>query len=181
LAKLPLPVLTLPQIVNKEIVNQLTKLSKCIMISGVKGNKVKITANEAEKAMLRLMRVGDRVRRKSDERFAHWGLMDSHYNVLRILNGADEPLHQTEIGRRLLSSRANVTKLIDFLEERRFVRRVTCADRRAYHIELTAEGAQFLQDSCAEVMRFAEEMMKSLTKSEQKTLCDLLGKLLQEQ
>ena len=128
--------------------------------------------------MIRLMRVGDRLRRSSDERFSLWGLMDSHYNVLRILNGADEPLHQTEIGRRMLSSRANVTKLIDFLEQRRFVQRVTCSDRRAYHIELTAEGAKFLEDSYAAVMQFAEETMKPLSKSEQKILCDLLDKLL---
>jgi len=142
---------------------------------------VKIEANDAERALVRLMRVGDRLRRTSDERFSEWGLMDSHYNVLRILNGADEPLHQTEIGRRLLSSRANVTKLIDFLEDRRFVRRVTCADRRAYHIELTAAGAKFLQETCAEVLRFAEEVMKPLTKSEQKLLGEFLGKLIQQQ
>ena len=75
--------------------------------------KIKLSTNLAEQALIKLMRVGDRLWRESDERFGRWGISDNHYNVLRILNGAGEPLSQIEIGRRMLSSRANVTKLID--------------------------------------------------------------------
>ncbi|HYE72347.1 MAG TPA: MarR family transcriptional regulator, partial [Blastocatellia bacterium] len=71
--------------------------------------QVKIPNNAAEQALIKLMRIGDRLWRESDERFAQWGITDNHYNVLRILNGAGEPLSQVEIGRRMLSSRANVT------------------------------------------------------------------------
>jgi DNA-binding MarR family transcriptional regulator len=61
------------------------------------------------------MRVGDRLWRESDVWFRRWELTDNHYNVLRILNGSGEPLRQVEIGRRMLSSRANVTKVVDHL------------------------------------------------------------------
>src|SRR5215510_8713857 len=74
--------------------------------------RVKIPPSVAEQALIRLMRVGDRLWRASDERFGRWGLTDNHYNVLRILNGAAEPISQVEIGRKMLSSRANVTKLV---------------------------------------------------------------------
>jgi DNA-binding MarR family transcriptional regulator len=139
--------------------------------------QVKIPNSSAEQAMLRLMRVGDRIWRESDERFARWGLTDNHYNVLRILNGAGEPLSQAEIGRRMLSSRANVTKLIDLLEERRFVKRLACGDRRVNLIGLTDAGARFVADTLQEIVGYAEEVMKSLTKQEQKTLIELLDKL----
>ena len=99
--------------------------------------RAKIPVSVAEQALVRLMRVGDRLWRESDERFRHWDLTDNHYNVLRILNGAGEPLRQVEIGRRMLSSRANVTKVVDHLENLGLVRRLDCADRRVNLVELT--------------------------------------------
>lgn len=142
--------------------------------------RVKIQSSISEQTFIRLMRVGDRLWRASDERFSRWQLMDNHYNVLRILNGAGEPLRQIEIGRRMLSTRANVTKLIDALEARGFVRRLTCEDRRVNLIELTDAGCRFLEETFAEVLAFAESAMKPLTRQEQKTLFELLGKLSTE-
>ena len=124
------------------------------------------------------MRAGDRLWRASDERFGQWGLTDNHYNVLRILNGTGEPISQSEIGRRMLSSRANVTKLVDLLEERKLVKRLACGDRRVNLVELTGDGATFLEETAAEVIGFASQEMKPLTRDEQKTLFHLLGKLL---
>ena len=143
--------------------------------------RVKITPSLAEQALIRLMRVGDRLWRASDERFGRWGLTDNHYNVLRILNGTAEPISQAEISRRMLSSsRANVTKLLDLLESRKFVRRLSCEDRRVNLVELTDEGAKFLEETMAEVIGFANEEMRRLTREERKKLFELLGKLLDE-
>lgn len=142
--------------------------------------RIKITPSVAEQALIRLMRVGDRLWRASDDRFGKWGLTDNHYNVLRILNGATEPLSQSEIGRRMLSTRANVTKLVDVLEEKGYAQRLTCDDRRVNLVVLTDAGAQFLQDTLSEVITAANATMKPLTRAEQKTLFNLLGKLLDE-
>jgi DNA-binding MarR family transcriptional regulator len=142
--------------------------------------RIKITPSVAEQALIRLMRVGDRLWRASDDRFGKWGLTDNHYNVLRILNGTTEPLSQSEIGRRMLSTRANVTKLVDVLEERGYAQRLTCEDRRVNLVVLTDTGAQFLQDTLSEVITAANATMKPLTRDEQKTLFNLLGKLLDE-
>lgn len=123
------------------------------------------------------MRVGDRLWRESDERFGHWGLTDNHYNVLRILNGAAEPLAQSEIARRMISSRANVTNLVDLLEEKNFVKRLACGDRRVKLVALTDKGATFLKETAAEVIGSAEKTMRALSRQEQKTLAALLDKL----
>jgi MarR family 2-MHQ and catechol resistance regulon transcriptional repressor len=143
----------------------------------VKTTKVKVQTNTAEEAMVRLMRVGDRIWRQSDEWFARWEIMDNHYNVMRILNGAGEPISQIEISRRMLSSRANVTKLIDLLEKRGFVKRHDCGDRRVNLVGLTEKGAKFIEETVTEVTDFAETMMKPLSKQEQRTLVALLAKL----
>lgn len=142
--------------------------------------RVKITPSVAEQALIRLMRLGDRLWRESDERFSQWGLTDNHYNVLRILNGSTEPISQSEIGRRMLSSRANVTKLVDLLEHRKFVKRLSCGDRRVNLVGLTEDGARFIEDTLPTVIGAANEQMKPLTREEQKTLFTLLGKLLNE-
>jgi DNA-binding MarR family transcriptional regulator len=146
----------------------------------VKKQIVKIPTNEAERALIRLMRVGDKLWRSSDERFSRWQMTDNHYNVLRILNGAGEPLAQVEIGRRMLSTRAIVTKIVDALEQRKFVKRLACGDRRVNLVVLTDEGVRFLEETAAEVIGFAEEALKPLTKKEQKALYELLGKLAQD-
>ncbi|MFN0123524.1 MAG: MarR family winged helix-turn-helix transcriptional regulator [Blastocatellia bacterium] len=140
--------------------------------------RVQIPHNPAEQALIRLMRVGDRLWRASDENFSRWGLTDNHYNVLRILNGAGAPLAQVEIGRRMLSSRANVTKLIDLLEEKKLARRVACEDRRVNMIELTDAGAAFLEETLPEVIGFAETALGPLTRQEIKALAELLARLM---
>ena len=146
----------------------------------MKTPRININPSVAEQALLRLMRVGDRLWRASDERFARWGLTDNHYNVMRILNGAGEPLAQVEIGRRMLSSRANVTKLVDLLEGRGLVCRTACGDRRVNLVALTDAGARFLAETLDEVQRTATESISPLTRDEQKTLFRLLGKLLED-
>lgn len=150
------------------------------MMQPVMKQQVKITPSVAEQALIRLMRAGDRFWRASDDRFGKWGVTDNHYNVLRILNGSGEPISQSEIGRRMLSTRANVTKLVDSLEEKGWVKRLACGDRRVNLVALTEAGAQFLTDSLPAVIEAANETMKPLTREEQKTLFKLLGKLLGE-
>jgi len=147
-------------------------------VAAVMTKRVKIPPSVAEQTLVRLMRVGDRLWRASDERFAQWGLTDNHYNVLRILNGQGEPISQAEISRLMLSSRANVTKLIDVLEARGFVRRQSGGDRRVNLVALTEAGAKFIAETMATVVGFANETMKPLTRAEQKALFEVLGKLL---
>ena len=126
------------------------------------------------------MRVGDRCWRDSDVRFGQWGITDNHYNVLRILNGVREPISQSEIGRRMLSTRANVTKLVDALEKKGYAQRIDCVDRRVNHIVLTDAGADFLAETLNAVISAAQTALKPLTREEQKMLFQLLGKLTSE-
>ncbi|MFZ4794466.1 MAG: MarR family winged helix-turn-helix transcriptional regulator [Blastocatellia bacterium] len=141
--------------------------------------QVRLTHSIAEEALVRIMRVGDRLWRESDVWFRRWELTDNHYNVLRILNGSGEPLRQVEIGRRMLSSRANVTKVVDHLEALGLVRRLTCQDRRVNLVDLTDAGLQFLEETASEVVAFADASLGGLTREEQRTLNELLGKLLE--
>jgi len=150
-------------------------------MAAVKRRRAIIPKSVAEQALIRLMRVGDRLWRQSDEWFHRWELTDNHYNVLRILNGAGEPIQQVEIGRRMLSSRANVTKVVDHLEGMGLVRREGGTDRRVKWVELTPGGMDFLDQTSGEVIGFAEQALGRLTREEQKVLLGLLEKLVEKE
>jgi MarR family 2-MHQ and catechol resistance regulon transcriptional repressor len=139
--------------------------------------KINIPYNLAEQTLVKLMRTGDRLWRKSDEWFAQWEITDNHYNILRILNGANVPLSQKEIGERLVSSRANITKLIDLLEKKHFVERLACEDRRVKKVALTKLGTKFIAETKKQVMDFAETNMKNFSEQDLKTLITLLDKI----
>ena len=139
--------------------------------------KVVVPHREADLAVGRLMQVGDALWQASARRFARWNLHGTHYNVLRILNGAGMPLPQIEVGRRLLSSRANVTKVIRRLQARGLVARSPSPDRRVRLVAITPAGARFLAKTIKESVAYHERLLSALTSDEQRTLHRLLNKL----
>ncbi len=125
-----------------------------------------------------LIRMGDWLARSADQRLETWNMGESDYNVLRILNGASEPLTQVEIGRRLLCSRANVTKIIDRLEEKKLVCRRSSQDRRENLIDITGQGVRFLRETILEMLALSHESLSSLTEQQLVELEKLLLKLV---
>lgn len=112
-------------------------------------------------------------------RLAAYGLSRSAYNLLMILKASGEggrPLH--EIGELLLTSRANVTGLVDCLEHKGLVQRVPDKnDRRSRLAVLTDDGHALVGDvgpGYAECMR---QVLDGLTPPEKQTLTELLVRL----
>ena len=141
----------------------------------------RLKASQAEIAQVAVMRAGARLIKAADAYYRSLGLTGGQYNILRILEGAGEPISQQQIARRLLVSRANVTGLIDRLEEKGLLERCACPDRRVNLICLTAKGFDFLEKSFAEVTERSARAMRRLTAQEQRELVRLLGKLEGEQ
>jgi DNA-binding MarR family transcriptional regulator len=122
--------------------------------------------------------VGDRLRKISDGRYARWDLTESDYNVLRILNGAGAPLSHVAIGRRLLHSRAGITKLVDRLEARGLARRMGGPDGRTKLVAITPGGLRFLERTIDEVIGSSQGLLDPLTPRELSALERLLSRLL---
>jgi MarR family transcriptional regulator, 2-MHQ and catechol-resistance regulon repressor len=125
-----------------------------------------------------VIQAGDRVLKAFDAFFRPFGLTDAQYNVLRILEGAREPLPQQELAKRLLVSRANVTSLIDKLEAQGLVQRCACEDRRVKLIQLTEQGLAFVEETFAALQRVYAALMRPFSPTEQRELHRLLTKLL---
>jgi MarR family transcriptional regulator, 2-MHQ and catechol-resistance regulon repressor len=109
---------------------------------------------------------------------ADFGLAKSAFNILMLLrHGQPQGMLLHDLGELLLVSRANITGLIDHLEEKGYVTRVVDVhDRRARFAQLTKEGAELLDKFVPVHYKQMTELLKDLTKEEKKSLISLLKK-----
>ena len=85
----------------------------------------------------------------------------------------------SELGERLIVTRATVTGLLDSLERRGYVRRsANPADRRGLIVELTPSGRVVVQQLRTIIHRHEKELMSGFTDAE---LRDYIGRLRQIQ
>ena len=100
----------------------------------------------APETAIALLRAADSVRRAAARVVEPHGVTWQQYNVLRILEGAGQDgLPTLEVAARLIEETPGVTRLMDRLEAKAFIRRQRCPqDRRQHLCWLTGDGAQIL-------------------------------------
>lgn len=111
-----------------------------------------------------------------------YGLSSSAFNLLNILEQQEHqclPLH--EIGRLMVTSRANITGLMDSLCKRGLVERQAHPhDRRIKLARLLPKGQQFLDEMIPEHMKLIEHLTAEFSPDECQQLVSLLRKLRQK-
>jgi MarR family transcriptional regulator, 2-MHQ and catechol-resistance regulon repressor len=110
---------------------------------------------------------------------ADYGLSKSSVNILMLLrHGSDEGMQLHDLGELLLVSRANITGLMDHLEEKGYVKRVVDPqDRRARHARITPKGETLLDEFMPVHYRNLKAMLQELSSEEKDTLVGLLRKV----
>lgn len=124
----------------------------------------------SQEAMLGLMRTTDLIRRAFGRVVEERGITLQQYNVLRILRGAgDSGLPTLEIGSRMIEESPGVTRLIDRLEAKEWVRRERCPhDRRQVLCWITGSGLALLE-SLDEPMAQADDRALSMLSADDKS------------
>jgi MarR family transcriptional regulator, 2-MHQ and catechol-resistance regulon repressor len=109
---------------------------------------------------------------------AEYGLSKSTWNILMLLkHGEAHGMLLRDLGELLLVSKANITGLIDHLEQKGYVTRVVDShDRRARFARLTRAGEELLERYAPIHYRSIAELLKDLTTEEKETLISLLQK-----
>jgi DNA-binding MarR family transcriptional regulator len=88
------------------------------------------------------------------------------------------PMTPSELGGRLIVTRATVTGLLDSLERRELVRRTRHAtDRRSLVVAITPEGTEVLRQLRIVVHRQEKAWMDGLSDDEKKTYIQLLHRI----
>lgn len=105
-------------------------------------------------------------------------LTGAQLNTLLVLRTAGEGgLPMSEIGRRLVVTKANVTGLVDRLERQGLVWRDTHEDRRVTVVRLTAAAEALLTEVIPAHRRLLSELTDGLSTDEKAQLVRLLTKL----
>jgi MarR family 2-MHQ and catechol resistance regulon transcriptional repressor len=106
------------------------------------------------------------------------GVSKSSVNLLMLLrHGPPEGMQLHDLGELMLVSRANITGLIDHLEQKEYVtRRVDRHDRRARFARITKKGEELLNKFMPVHYRNIRAMLQGLSETEKGTLLGLLKK-----
>ncbi|HEY5688794.1 MAG TPA: MarR family transcriptional regulator [Yeosuana sp.] len=132
-------------------------------------------ANNRIKALLNILYTASWISNHQNDFFKSFGISPQQYNILRILNGADEPLNVQVIKDRMIERAPNTTRLTDKLCAKHFIERLPCEhDRRVVKIAITEKGKNLLRSI---PNNFNKELLKNLTESEAEQLSQLLDKM----
>jgi len=132
-------------------------------------------ANNRIKAMLNILYTAGWISNKQNEFFKSYGISPQQYNILRILNGADEPLNVKVIKERMIERSPNATRLMDKLCVKQYIDRLPCEhDRRVVKIAITEKGKELLNTI---PKNFNKEILKNLSEKEAEKLSEILDKM----
>lgn len=133
----------------------------------------------AQEALLGLMRTTDLVRRQVGAFVEPHGITLQQYNVLRILRGGGtDGVPTLEVAERMVEQTPGITRLLDRLEAKGFVKRQRCPkDRRQHLCWITPKSAALLEKLDGPMAQFGEHLMKGLKQEERASLVRLLDAL----
>lgn len=131
--------------------------------------------NNRVKALLNIIYTANWITSRQNEFFKDFGISPQQYNILRILNGAEEALKVQTIKERMLERSPNATRLMDKLCAKNYIERLPSEDdRRVVKIAITQEGKHLLKSI---PMNFNKDLLKNLNEEEAAQLSDLLDKM----
>ena len=129
-------------------------------------------------AMLSLLYTYDLLHQATGRYMSEYGLSKSSVNILMLLrHGPEGGMQLHELGELLLVSRANITGLIDHLEEKGYVTRsVDPVDRRVRYARITKQADALLDEFIPVHCGKVKGMLQGLSEDEKGTLVRLLKK-----
>ena len=106
------------------------------------------------------------------------GLSGMHFGALSIVDSAG-PMSQQALGELIGKDRTTVVAIVDELEGEGLVeRRRNPADRRAYALEVTRRGTDWLERARPALFRAEDELLEGLDPAERDQLIGLLQRVL---
>jgi MarR family transcriptional regulator, 2-MHQ and catechol-resistance regulon repressor len=126
-------------------------------------------------AVLNIVRTANIIAQKGAALFREYDLTEAQFNVLFALKYKQRDWTQSDLGKRLVVTRASVTSVLDKLESKGLVKRKAVAgNRRIYHVVLTRKGLS-LVDRAEPVYR--EDIHRALAELSDRQCRDLIQNL----
>lgn len=110
--------------------------------------------------------------------FGRFGLTEAQFNVLLALKYRDRDLTQSDLGRRLVVTRASITSVLDRLEAKKLAARVNVpGNRRIFHVVLTDLGEKMVERVEPLYRDVVQRMMRSLSERDCRALIRFLERV----
>ena len=100
------------------------------------------------------------------------------FNVLRILRGQNgKPANLSTLNERMVTKMSNTTRLVDKLQLKGFVSRITCpSNRRKVEINITPEGKKVLKKIDIQITKAEKKILQNISTKELEQLNNLFNK-----
>ena len=109
--------------------------------------------------------------------FLPFGITVKQFNILRILNGAGQPISTSTIRERLIDKMSDTTRIINRMIDKELVEKKECkSDKRLVDITISSKGKKVLKQVDSKSADL-DKMLKHLSSKESKQLNDLLDKM----
>lgn len=108
-----------------------------------------------------------------------FSLSPSKFNMLMIIKhqGKEDGISQVEVGKRLVVTASNMTKMIDKLVNEGLVERsARQGDRRVNLVKITQKGSDLLDQAWPDYFKTVTELADLISEEERKTLSTILAK-----
>jgi DNA-binding MarR family transcriptional regulator len=132
-------------------------------------------------ALLNIYYTANLLKKRADVLFSTFGLTDVQYNVMALLTyqaGKEGGLSQAQLSDMMLVNRANITTLVDRMENAGLVARTAHSNDRRYNIiKLTTKGAKLFARVEPHYLEQIRRVMSCAIESEQKKLMIILEKI----
>lgn len=127
----------------------------------------------------RFLRFSNLIAKKHYSIFKEQGLTEAQFfTLMSIYLAEDKELTFSEISKILMVSRANITGIIQRLEERRLIRRMLDSnDRRLVYARLTREGEKIVESIRPSYLLWISGLFKDFNPQELKVLLNMIERL----
>lgn len=108
-----------------------------------------------------------------------YSLTPVKFNALMIIKhaGKDKGISQIDIGRKLIVTASNMTRLLDKLEKKAFIERLSLAgDRRVHLVKISKKGSDLLDRAWPGYYKKIQELAELLTQDELRKVTRILHK-----
>ncbi len=135
--------------------------------------------SRTQEAILGILCTADHLRHVCSKVVEARGITFQQYNVLRILRGAGPPgLPTLAIAQRMIERTPGITRLLDRLEAKGWVKRTRCSDdRRQVLCEISESGLELLHELDGPINEFDDTCLADIAASELEQLIHLLDRV----
>jgi DNA-binding MarR family transcriptional regulator len=136
-------------------------------------------SSEQQRLIINVMFTGNFLNAESNRMFKNYDISNQQFNVLRILRGQKgKAITVKDIESRMLDKSSNVSRLIDKLLKKSYVKRMACCgDRRRVDVYISEKGLDFLASLDDQVTQIEQKYVELIDENQAKLMNELLDKL----